>query len=385
MKRYISGPGMILSAFAAVLLMSSCSEGGAAGLPPEQTVKTPPEISAGIPPADVRNDMKVTVTDFTGREMTVPDRVDSVACLYAYIGQAVVLLDGGDKLSAVVAGMQRDELLMRKVPHIAEMPVPFRASAINIESLMGIKPDVTLIRYETAANPGEIENLEKSGLFYAVVDYRDIEQQKASIKLVGDIIGKTENAEKYLDYYDKTLDLIRSRTAGIPDDKRVSVYHSVNEVVRTNHPNEISYYVLEAVGCVNTAKDFNTAELGGKLYVNVEQIYLWDPDVVIANEAEAVEYFRTNEAFEGLRAVRENRVYQLPVGASRWGHPGSIETPIAALYIAKLLYPEYFEDIDIYKEITDFYHDFWLIDLEEEETESIISGVGMREPKAGSR
>ena len=32
----------------------------------------------------------------------------------------------------------------------------------------------------------------------------------------------------------------------------------------------------------------------------------------------------------------EGSVYQLPVGISRWAHPGSVESPIAALYIAQL-------------------------------------------------
>ena len=324
-----------------------------------------------------------TVVDYLEREIILPERIDSVACMYAYIGQVVVLLGGGDKITAAVAGMQRDELLLRKVPGIAEMPVPFRSSSINIESLLAVNPDITLIRYATAANPGELEKLERTGLIYAVVDYYNIEQQKASIKLVGDIIGRTEQAERYIEYYDSTLELIESRTSGIPDKDRVSVYHSVNEVVRTNHSNEISFYILQAVGCINVSEGFSDMGLGGSLNVNVEQIYLWDPDIVIANESAAVEYLKTNEAFSGLRAVREGKIYQLPVGASRWGHPGSVETPIAALYIAKLLYPEYFEDIDIRKEIYDFYNEFWEITLDEEDIDSIISGVGMREPKDG--
>ncbi|MCL2121293.1 MAG: ABC transporter substrate-binding protein [Clostridiales bacterium] len=346
---------------AAVLLLSACSAGG-----------TPAAPLSGK-----------TVVDYLGREVAVPEQVESVAVFYNYIGQVVALLDGGDMIRAVVEGMKRDELLRRKIPGIADLPVPSGQSSINIETMMSIKPDITLMRYETAMNAGDIENMEKAGFLYAVVDFFDIETQRESIRLVGEIIGRTAQAEQYLAYYDQTLALIRSRTADIPEGERIRVYHSVNEVVRTNHPNEISYYVLEAVGCINVAEGFSTAELGGKVNVSVEQIYLWDPDVVIANEPAAVEYMRTNEAFTGLRAVREDRVYQLPVGASRWGHPGSLETPIAALYIAKLLYPTHFEDIDIREEIRDFYHDFWMLDLDEEEIESIISGVGMREPKDG--
>jgi len=324
-----------------------------------------------------------TVTDYIGREVAVPSRVDTVAVMYNYIGQVAVLLGGGDKLRAVVGGMQRDELLLRKVPGIADMPVPSRGGSINIETLLEISPDVALIRYSTAVSPGEIEKLELSGLTWAVVDYFDMEQQIESIQTVGALIDKDEAAARYIDHYEKTIAFVRERTSAIPDEERVRVYHSVNEVLRTNHSNEISYYVLEDAGCVNVAAGFATEEMGVSVHVSVEQIYLWDPDIIIANEFSAVESFRSSEAYAGLRAVRENRVYQLPVAASRWGHPGSLETPIATLYIAKLLYPQYFEDIDIREEIINFYADFWEIDLDEDEVDSIISGRGMRQARDG--
>ena len=400
MKNHNTIKKTITITITALLLLSSCATTNPAPAAPATTnpataptppanqtepttTPAPPPGAPGEPPAADAQPAPKTAIDYIGREITIPDRVDTLACLYAYIGQVVVLLDGGEKLRAVVAGNQRDELLLRRVPGIADMPVPYNSGSINIETLLNVNPDVTLIRYATASSPGELEKLERAGLTYAVVDFYNIEQQKNSVRLVGDILGKEERAEKYITYYENTLDLIKNRTAAIPDEEKLSVYHSVNEVVRTNHANEISYYILDIIGCINVAEGFGNMEIGGSLNVNVEQIYLWDPDVVIANEPAAVAYFKTNEAFSGLRAVREGKVYQLPVGASRWGHPGSIETPIAALYIAKLLYPAYFEDIDIRKEITSFYQEFWEIDLDEEELDSIISGIGMREPKDG--
>ena len=123
---------------------------------------------------------------------------------------------------------------------------------------------------------------------------------------------------------------------------------------------------------------------GDKGNATVEQIYVWDPDVVLVNEPSATEYFMTDAKFSGLRAVREGRVYQLPVGISRWAHPGSVESPIAALYIAKLLYPEQFDDIDMAEETKAFYERFFDIALSDEDVESILSGVGMRAAREGS-
>jgi iron complex transport system substrate-binding protein len=41
--------------------------------------------------------------------------------------------------------------------------------------------------------------------------------------------------------------------------------------------------------------------------------------------------------------VQKGEVYQIPIGITRWGHPSSFETPLAILWLMKLLYPGSFE------------------------------------------
>ena len=103
--------------------------------------------------------------------------------------------------------------------------------------------------------------------------------------------------------------------------------------------------------------------------------------MVLVNEADALEYFKTDDKFKGLRAVREGNIIQLPVGMSRWGHPGSLESPMAALFIAKTLYPEKFTDIVMEDEIRNFYSEYLDIELSDEEISMIINGKGMRKAR----
>ena len=68
----------------------------------------------------------------------------------------------------------------------------------------------------------------------------------------------------------------------------------------------------------------------------------------------------------------------MPIGISRWGHPGSLETPLALLWTAKTIYPDYFPDIDISAETRAFYKRFFNYDLSDEQVRQIVSGQGMR-------
>jgi len=345
--------------------LTGCSDGG-------------DDLSA--PPADRGR----TVVDCAGRTVALPERVDRIACLYAYTGHVAALLGCEDRMVAVVNGLKRDELMRRKVEGLDALPVPYNSGSVNIEELAAVAPDLIFLRIDHLQDAGEVEKLEGLGIPYLVVDYVTMADQEASIALMGEALGQEQRAADYLDCYRETLDLVRQRISQIPEDERRRVYHSVNEVVRTDIPGTLSWEILDAAGCVNVITDKEELRLDGeKGMVTVEQIYLYDPDVVLANEPEATAYFREDSKFEGLRAVRKGAVYQLPVGISRWGHPGSLETPLAALHIAKLLYPDLFADIEMEEEVRTFYQTWFDLALTDEDVASILSGEGMRQPREG--
>lgn len=355
----------IISVFLlAALLLSGCG-----------SAKTP----APVP------DTGRTVVDCSGREVTLPPEVDSVACLYAYTGHLTVLLGCEDRIDAVVKGLKRDLLMERKLENLEDMPCPYSAGDINMEELAAVAPDVIFLRVETLVDSGEVEKLDNLGIPYVFFDYVTMADQLDSIALMGACLGTEARAAEYMDLYRKTVSFVEERLAAVPEEERLTVYHSVNEVVRTDIPDTLSFEVLKAAGCRNVVGSSEELRVDGdKGMATVEQIYVWDPDVVLANEPEATKYFRNNEKFTGLRAVQEGNVFQLPVGISRWAHPGSIESPLAVLYIAKLLYPDCFTDIDMEQEVHDFYQKWFSIDLTDEDISLILSGEGMRLSREGT-
>jgi len=86
----------------------------------------------------------------------------------------------------------------------------------------------------------------------------------------------------------------------------------------------------------------------------------------------------TNSQWSPLKAVKDNRVYQMPIGISRWGHPGGLETPLAIMWTAKELYPEQFKDLDIREEARSFYQTFFNYQVSDKMLTNILNGKGMR-------
>lgn len=322
------------------------------------------------------------LVDCAGRTVELPRERERIACLYAYTGHVAVLLQCEENIVAVVDGLKRDSLMRAKIPGLQELAAPYNSGAINIEELAAAAPDLIFLRASNLQDEGELEKLDGLSIPYVVVEYVTMEDQKESIRVMGQALDRREEAEAYLSYYEETVAMVRERLSALPEEERKTVYHSVNEAVRTDVPDTLSYEVLEAAGCKNVVTGDQELRLEGeKGYANVEQIYLWDPDLILANEPEACEYFRTDAKFSGLRAVREDAVFQLPVGLSRWAHPGSLESPLAVLYIASALYPDYFPDIDMTEEIRDFYDAFFHVALTDEEIGKILKGEGMRDAR----
>lgn len=325
------------------------------------------------------------VVDYLGREVTVPNEVNRIATLYAYTGHVVTMLGDGDKIVAGVNGLLRDNLLSEINPTIKNISVPYQSNKVNIEELAKTDPDLIFIQESVALDEGEKRKLEELGIPYAVVNFNSIKQQQQSIDMIGKALGKTKEAEEYNQFYNEMITLVSERVKEIPEEERVRVYHSVNEATRTEPTDSLSAEWLKMAGAINVVEGENLKLVDKKYIANLEQIILWDPDVILVNQDGVGEYILEGSQWKTIKAVKNKRVYQLPNGVSRWGHPGGMETPLAILWTAKTLYPDKFTDIKMEEVTANFYKDFFNYELTPELIKKVLSGVDMRIPKGENK
>lgn len=355
-----------------LIIILSIILNGCSNIPIENVNITEPTNNSEYP---------IVVKDYLAREVTIEKSINKVACGYAYAGHVLALLGRGDDIVAVVGGLQRDRMLVDIYPHIVDLPVPFSSGSINIEELLKNKPDIAIVRSDTAKDKSEIEKLEKFNIPYITIEFNNIEEQIESIRIIAKALGESEKAEEYIDYYKKTVDYIEKTSSKIPEKEQISLYHSTNEATKTTNKDSLPVDWIRKVGIKNVAEGKELKMVDNDTYATLEQIYIWDPQVIIVNEPGVAEYILTNDKWRGLSAVKNKTVYQMPIGISRWGHHGSLEIPIAMLWTAKLIYPDYYTEIDIEKETYDFYKKFYDLDLKVEELDNLLSGKGMRGSK----
>ncbi len=322
-----------------------------------------------------------TVTDCIGRQVVIPGHVDRIACLYAFTGHVVAMLGKADQMVSVVDGLKRDVLLTSLYPGIKQANIPVTSGSINIEELIKAKPDIVFIKGETAHNEGEVAKLNKANIPYLVVDYKNMREQQYAVTMIGQAVGAEDEAHKYNEFYQVCINQVEKKVSPIPSAQRVRVYHSVNEATRTDMKDTLPADWLQAAGANNVSVNQPLKLFEEKHFASLEQILLWNPDIILVNEYGVVNYIMTNEQWATLNAVKNNRVYQMPIGISRWGHPGSLETPLALLWTAKLLYPDKCPELDIAAEAKHFYEEFFNLQLSDEEMDQVLKAQGMRKSK----
>ena len=67
-----------------------------------------------------------------------------------------------------------------------------------------------------------------------------------------------------------------------------------------------------------------------------------------------------------------HRVYKTPNGLYRWSPPNTFEKPFYMKWAATVIQPELFSDIDVRKELKDFYQSFFNVTLSEKQLDTIF-------------
>lgn len=340
-------------------------------------VMTLPGCTPAVP--DVQVATKIVV-DVDGRSVEIPADPRRVACLYASTAHMLAVVDAGDRIVGAPGGVKRDVLMRLKYPGIESISVPFQEGIINIEELVDIDADLALIRRTTATSPSEVEKLDNLGIPYLVVDYTDMKELKDAIRVVGEVFDEEQQAAAFNTFFDETVALVDERLADLPDSERPRVYHAVNEASRTDRTGDICDEITRRAGIdnVSVTSASNLISDAEKSYTTLEQIYEWNPDHIVANDVNSVAYMLKDSKWSGLSAVKTGRVHPLPVGVTRWVHPGSIEAHMGTLFLARQFHPERFEDIDMAAYTKDYYRRFFGLDLSDEQVRSMLVGEGMR-------
>ena len=314
-----------------------------------------------------------SITDAAGRIVEIPDRVERVLAAGPPASVLVYVL-APEKLAGWVREPKAEEKAFL-LPAVRDLPVfgqlTGKGGTANIEAVLAAKPDV-IIDVGTV-NPTYASLADKvqaqTGIPYVLVDGA-FARSAAMLRETGAILGVEARAETLAAYADEKLAALEKGLAGIPADKRPSVYFGRGaEGLETGLSGSINMEILEAAGARNAAA---AAGKGGLTQVSLEQVLSWKPDVILASSPKFAKAVRSDPLWAGLDAVKAGRVHVAPALPFGWiDAPPGVNRLIGISWLEHTLYPEAFPAA-LDEEVRRFFKLFYQVELSDGQLQALL-------------
>jgi iron complex transport system substrate-binding protein len=299
-----------------------------------------------------------TVTDATGRALAVPAKVERV--FPAGPPAAILLYTLAPDLLLGWPRANRPEECAYMLPDVCARPevgrLTGRGNTANLESVIALKPDLILDMGSTRATFVSLaERVQaQTSIPYALLDGR-FDAIPETYRKLGELTRRDAEAKKLADYADHTLKTIQDRIADIPQEKRPRVYYARGpHGLVTGLGGSINVETIELL-----AQNVAGGTHGGLANVSIEQVLLWNPQVIVTIDRFFAAVVFQDPAWQAVEAVKSKRVHLSPKMPFGWvDFPPSVNRLIGLWWLAKILYPERFTE-DLGKRTRDFYTLFY--------------------------
>jgi iron complex transport system substrate-binding protein len=314
-----------------------------------------------------------TMKDAAGRGVPVPAKVARV--FPAGPPAAIVLYTLAPELLIGWPRANRPEECAYMLPQICTRPevgrITGRGNTANLETVLALKPDLILDVGSTSATFVSLADRvqEQTGIPYALLDGR-FAGIAATYRMLGALIGRPEDAEKLARYTDDTLKTILGRVEPVAMSERPRVYFARGpKALATGLGGSINVETIELL-----ARNVAGETQGGLANVSIEQILVWNPEIIVTIDQEFAGSVRNDPSWASVKAVRDNRVHLSPKMPFGWvDFPPSVNRLIGLWWLAKILYPERFPE-DLRTLTQDFYSRFYHVTPTPAQIDHVLAG-----------
>jgi iron complex transport system substrate-binding protein len=314
-----------------------------------------------------------TVADDTGRTLTVRGPVRRVfpagppAAILLYT-LAPDLLLGWPRANRP----EECEYMLREICSRPEIGLlSGRGDTPNLESVIALQPDLVVEVGSTSEIFVTLADRvqQQSGIPYALLDGRFLSLSTSYEKL-GRLVGREGAGADFADYCNMTLGVITNRIAFVPAEKRPRVYYARGpRGLTTGFGGSMNVETIELL-----ARNVAGERKGGVGNVSIEQVLLWNPDVIVTTDQDFAADARTNPAWASVAAVKNDRVHLSPKTPFSWVDiPLSVNRLIGLWWLAKIFYPELFKE-DMRELMRDFYTKFYHVTPNGAQIDRVLAG-----------
>lgn len=323
-----------------------------------------------------------TIVDHDGVEMEIPTEINRIVVnAWQLPAPLAVYLGGAEKIVGIAPASMvaaENSVLSDIYPEILNASTSFnQGGEINIEELLKLDPDIVIGVSGEQAQSIRDAGIPAVSFSVSQWDYDLIETNDEWIELFDQIFGGSELSNNVAEYSKQVHAAIQEKVSTLAEEDKKKVmflFTYSDSTMTTSGKSFFGQSWCDLIGAVNVGEEIETV---GSASINMEQVYEWNPDVIIITNFTSAQpedlYNNTigSDDWSTVNAVKNGQVYKMPLGWYRSYTPG-VDTPITLQWLAQTVYPELFGDVDIEQVAKDYFKDYYEIELTDEQMENMF-------------
>lgn len=324
-----------------------------------------------------------TITDVSGREVTIPSEVDSIVNLWPSYTASLYVLGAGDLVKAQAQNGLVNAWTKFFYPKAADIPA-LGGTTPNVEEVAKLDPDFVIV-HPSSLSSGYPDQLAELGIPALDLNLDSYETMIDSYTVLGEALGGKyqEKTDKLCDMITDKLDRANELTADLTDEDKPVVYYITgmqDSLTTTAGADSMQQSWVETCGGIFATATMNVNQETSE--VTAEEVFAANPDVIFVGNTyqhQIIEELQNTDGWKDLNAVKNGRVYGVPYGCFGWDRYG-MESTLLIDYALYCIQPEIAEEngIDhdyLVQEVIDFYKTFNGTEMTTEQAENMLSGL----------
>lgn len=315
-------------------------------------------------------------TDSTGRTVTLPAEITKIA-ISGPLSQIYILPLAGDLLVGVSNAYAEDsaQYLPAYLFEKTEIGQLYGGKGeMDLEALLAAGPQVVIDIGEAKKTTAEdlAALTEQTGIPFIHID-ATVATAPEAYRTLGKLLGREDKAEELAGWCENTYSQITAMMERVDaDGARKSLLYclgdkGVNVIAKGSFHAETINLLSD-----NLAVLEEVVSSGAGNEVDLEQILLWNPDVIIFAPDSCYEDIDASAQWQSAQAVKQGHFYKTPTGPYGWlSSPPAVQRYLGMLWLGALLYPQYAE-YDLQEEVTEYYRLFYGCELTQQQYQELM-------------
>lgn len=248
---------------------------------------------------------------------------------------------------------------------------------LDLEALLAADPQVVIDLGESKDNMAqELDQLsEQTGVPFIHID-ATVATAGQAYRDLGRLVGMEEKAEKLAVWceamYADVLGIMEKVDAD--NARRRLIYCLGSKGLNVLAEGSFHSDTMDLVSD-NAAKVEKLVPNSNGNEVDMEQMILWDPEVIVFAYDSVYDDIAGDSTWQQLEAVKNGEYYEAPYGPYGWlASPPAVQRYLGMIWLVDLLYPEYV-DYDLQEKVTEFYELFYGYELSDADYAELTSNA----------